>query len=196
MLVIYTSLQSGMLISNPGVLLTEIRSVGATLSAELELHVAYGTPDIFADPQSAEHGARVEHIVIRLNTLEPDVCSLLDGDMLESMEAFMARLAHLRTVTLETPREDGDAGLAERLARLRTSGRLRIRTCKEAQQAAQVAQQNEGDCTDEQGVISPLWYLGEDKDWRRNKWYATLSRIVACRLIIPTGRLPVQVRTR
>ena len=141
----------------------------------LEIHVAYSPPEIPINPTS-KRSARVKHIVIRLPCIP---YASPDGNMLESMEAPMTRLSALRTVTLEIPDADGYADLGDGLARLRAGGLLRLRTCKEAQQVAQAAKQNPHDYSDDQGVISPLWYRDKmESTMQQMRWCVNISRIM------------------
>ena len=87
--------------------------------------------------------------------------------MLESMEPPLTQLPSLRTVALESPDADGYAGLAERLPALRAAGKVRTRTCNEAQQLGKEGKQDSGD----EGAVSPLWYPGAERfSWERERW--------------------------
>lgn len=181
-------LKSGSLTLHPGVLLANISH--GDQKVDLEVHVVYSLPEIPLNPQSKPH-ARAEHIVIRSHAL----LEAPDGDILESMDAPMARLSALRTVTLETPDAGGHAGLAEKLTGLHASGKVRLRTFKEAQQVAQAAVQNPLSYTEDQGVISPVWH-SDTGDLKRDqyRWCVNRSHIAACRSGIITDRLRIQVR--
>lgn len=177
--------KSGSLTLHLGVLLATISH--GDWKAGLEFHVVYSGPEIPLNPQSKPH-ARAEHIIIRSHHL----LDTPDGNILESMDAPMARLPALRTVTLETLDADGHAGLAEKLAGLHASGKVRLRTFEEAQQVAQAAVQNPRGYTEDQGVVSPVWHpdTGELK-LHRGMWCVNHSHITACRSDIMTDRLRI-----
>lgn len=167
---------SSSLTLHPGVLIANILS-NRDQNVDLESHVVYSLPEIPLNPQSKPH-ARAEHIVFRSH----DLLGTFDGNILESLDAHMARLSAVRTVTLETPDASGHAGLAEKLAGLHASGKVRLRTFEEAQQVAQAAVQNPSGYTEGQGVISPLWHSDTGNlKLHRERWCVNCSHIAACR---------------
>ena len=87
-----------------------------------------------------------------------------------SIEGPLTTLSFLRTVTLETTDEAESADLAERFPVLRNGGRLRHRTCTEAQKLAQDVQRNVAGYVEQHGAVSPLWY-SDDYRGDRDQWY-------------------------
>ena len=136
---------------------------------EVEIHVSSALEVI---PQLGSRGrARVAHIVIRLDVPRSKREEPKYADAIASIQGPTAALFHLRTVTLETTDEADSAELVDKLALLSSSGKLRRRTCREAQQIAQVASRDPAGYDENQGVISPLWYSDEYSRHQREKWY-------------------------
>ena len=128
-----------------------------------------------ADGHAMSRRLRIAHIVIRPPPWEDYT------NRIASIEAPMLALPRLETLTLETIDKEDSAELAERLATSRKRGILRRRTCKESWEIAQEAFKNPGSCSEEQGVVSPLWFtdcLGIHKlavPGRWEQWYVVIS---------------------
>lgn len=187
-------LESGMLTSHLGVLLTRTYTGNMNIDQDmqLEIHVAYCPPEIPLNPKS-KPCARVEQIVIRSRKLWTRLWDTPDDNAHDSVETRMTRLQNLRTVTLETPDAYQLADHADGF--LYASGRLHFRTCEEAQQVAQAAVQNPSGYAEGGGVMSPLWYSDKYEDREREKWCVNRLPIAARPFSIRTDHLRMQVGT-
>ena len=144
---------------------------------EVEIHVGQSSSLENASEMTSSRGVRVTHIVVRLDVLRLQLEDLTYIDTIASIQEPSASLSCLRTVTVETTDEAENAEVVEKLPMLDHSGKLRRRTCKEAQTVAQEALQCPG-YSEEWGIVSPLWYLNEYEDWQRNQWCADLSPVL------------------
>ena len=116
------------------------------------------------------NSARVEHLVIRIDTLQ--WWFGFTHSFMSSMSRAVATLLFLETVTFETFGEGEAAELVQRLLSLRRSGKLRQRTCEEGRKVAQEACCDTGTTTQKQAwpVVSPLWCLDEYIEQDHKKW--------------------------
>lgn len=115
------------------------------------------------------------------------------------MQYHMTRLSGLSTVTLEVPDEVADPSLVNSFPLLLFDYQVRVRTCKEAQQVSQAAQQDPSGYLEDQGVASPLWYVDDPSfNLRQKEWCVNFSQIARClsRFGFRTERSRIQVKTR
>ena len=96
------------------------------------------------------------------------------GDLLATLDNSIAQLPFLETLILETrsDSESAAAELMEKLPLLHGSGRVRRRTCKEAQRNAQEALRDPARYSKNDGVVSPLWFSDAFKGIPRETWCA------------------------
>ena len=118
--------------------------------------------------------ARITQIVIRLDTIVLQAGDPTYSDRLGFIEDRIRLLPYLQAVTLETIQEDESAELAVKLPMLRSSGKLRRRTCEEARTIAQDALRSSSGDSEIKGVVSPFWYSDEYKDKGRELWCANV----------------------
>ena len=134
--------------------------------AEIHVHSPHqGTAN-----RKRDRGARVTHIVIRLDTLRVIIDNPTYADTLASIQAPAMSHPNIRIVTVETIDDAESVDLVARLDILNSIGMLRLRTCKQAQEVAQEALKNPAGYLEDQGVISPLWFSNDFSDDRRKRW--------------------------
>ena len=119
--------------------------------------------------------ARIERMVLRLETMALEAHDPAYIDRIAAIENDILTLPRLRTVTLETIEADESAELAEKLPRLHAIGKLRRRTCKEAQAIAQEALRPPAAGAKTEGIVSPLWFSDEFDEDDRDRWCVNRS---------------------
>ena len=158
-----------------GVLVATIGYYKASKASEVdvEFHVARAHTNL--TDAGGSRGAQVEHMLIRVNTYDPETPDRSwPSDLTAGMDDHMAQLPALKTVTMETIMADECATLTDRLVSMHASGRLRRRTCEEAQKIAQAVERGDRAYLE---VVSPLWYSSNHAK-SREVWYVDVSWFV------------------
>ena len=99
------------------------------------------------------------------------------ANAMASIDGLMATLVHLRTVTVETLGRLENTALEEKFSESHNSGRLRCRTCGEAQRIARRAANNPEAYSEQWGVVSPWYWDGYDSE--RDRWCVGVSSLRA-----------------
>ena len=147
----------------------QLTTNGASQHAlDVEAHVQ---PELEGDANLRDGGsARVKHIVIRINTFHSKIKDPTYADRIARIEQPIVTLPYLRTVTLETTDEEESTELVANLPLLHQSGKLRCRTCEQAQSTALEARRNPVSEVEDQAIVSPLWYSDRYKNDARSLW--------------------------
>ena len=170
---------------------------------QVEIHICSDLKSSGAAELERDGSARVTHMVLRL-----DACwwtigkAHFLGNLLTSIDQSIARLPFLQAVTLETTSNYMSATLMEKLPLLQGSGRLRRRSCKEAQEIAREALSNPGGYSVDQGICSPLWLSNMSNGLTGKTWcdiFSVLDPVsqrhgLTIRSIIPSGCIPWNVK--
>ena len=152
-----------------GVLSTTYREATTCWALEVEFY-AYSGLGLEGTPGYAGGTpARVEQMVIRLETMVLEARDPAYINRVAAIEDHIHAIPRLRTVTLETIKAKDSAELAEKLPKLRASGKLHRRTCKEAKAIAQEALRSPAGDGEIQGVLSPLWV--SDDEYQDECWW-------------------------
>ena len=137
---------------------------------ELEAHVS---PMLDNTADSGKCSARVTHIVIRLDTdtwrLQRPF-AVFDGLDPASVEGPLTELRYIRAVTLETIDREESADLIDKFPIFHRTSKLHRRACKDSQELAQRASHDPDNYSENQGVVSPMWYSDDHEDWERRAW--------------------------
>ena len=112
---------------------------GAAHALEVEFHAYTGLGLEGTPGHAGGTSARVEQMVLRLDTMTLEAYNPAYIDRIAAIEDHILALPRLRTVTLETIKAEESAELAEKLPKLRASEKLYRRTCEEAEAIAQEA---------------------------------------------------------
>ena len=187
MLLMFVSMIVSHLTTMSGVLHARFRMFPSYKSIpflEIEIHVqpVLGT---VSSPGTGET-TRVVHVLLRIDTFGWEIVNPAYTDLVASAQSYMATLPYLQTVTLETMELAESTEMAERLTMLRGNGKLRRRTCQEAEAIVLEAFTNPTTNTDEQGILSPLWYpdgpTSEIIVYSNYDWYVNGSCLTDTRL--------------
>ena len=109
-----------------------------------------------------KEGARVKHIILRLDVLTWSEIEPEYANKVAAMDRAMASFPDLLTVTLETNDARESAELVDEFPSLR--GRLRQRTCEEARKIAEKAKRTPEFVKDT--TVSSIWYSESINDSR------------------------------
>lgn len=176
-----------LILPRTGVLLAKFRLESAIRDhLEVEVHVC-SAPEAIGS-FAVESAARITHIVIRLDPLRWEIEDAGYAKRIASFEDPLATLTHLEAVTLEAIEEEESARLVRRFPSFHKNGKLRRRTCEEAQRTARTALEDPAALAEGFDVLSPLWYSDEYSVRDRNQWCVgdpravTLSDQVLCLL--------------